>query len=216
MATSVPAITYGPSTTTTLPATLESSATPMLSVTPILSATSRLSAMTPPPIPGALTVVPFPQLASHSPAYGRDISSVALRASSIVHGTLSVPTVNLKVLGPIIQRYTVIDRPLPRELFAAHLKQNSHSLEAPCVFARIELSHDIAFRRFLNTQTWVHLRVSEPNLLPSDVGQSMLGVNAHIIPNDHFPFDHCFGRFWANHCANDRGADKGKGKGKGK
>jgi hypothetical protein len=156
----------------------------------------------------------LPKMAEHTDIYapqrrGTEIaslgrrSSVALSSSRNVRGTLSIPTVTLEVLGPIIQRYTVIDRPLPRELFAARPKQNSHDLDGTCVFARIGLFHDIAFRRFLNTQTSVRLRVLEPNLLPWDVWQSMLEVNAHIITKDHFLFNHRFGHFWANHYAND-------------
>jgi hypothetical protein len=101
-------------------------------------------------------------------------------------------------------------------LFAAQPKQNAHDLDGTCGFAKIELFHDIAFRRVLNTQPWARLQVLEPNLLPWNIGQNMLDVNAHIIITDRFLFNHRFGHFWANHYANDGEADEGKGKGKGK
>jgi hypothetical protein len=85
---------------------------------------------------------------------------------SNVHNSFCIPTVTLEIPGPIVQRYTVVDGPLPRELFAAQPKISVIYLEETCTFAKIEAFHDVHWMRFLSTQTWIRLRVLEPNLLP--------------------------------------------------
>jgi hypothetical protein len=73
-------------------------------------------------------------------------------------------TTTISITGPMIQSYTVINGLLPRQLLAQP-KISVDALEDVCVFARIGLFHDMTFRKWLNTQTYMRLHVLEPRLL---------------------------------------------------
>jgi hypothetical protein len=105
-------------------------------------------------------------------------------------------TTTISITGLIVRSYTVINGPLQRQLFAAQPRIAVDTLEDVYVFARIELFHDMTFRKRLNIQTYLRLRVMEPRLLPWDIGQSMLEINAHLLIEDHLFFKQCYGAFW--------------------
>jgi hypothetical protein len=141
------------------------------------------------------------------------------------HGALSVvpsslpATITISSTGLIVQSYTVINRPLPRQLFVAQPKIRVDDLENSCVFAGIELFHDMTFRKWLNTQTYMRLHAVEPRLLPCGIDQSMPEINAHLLTEDHFFFKQCHGVFWAKDYEKSCKADHktpGKGKASGK
>jgi hypothetical protein len=107
-----------------------------------------------------------------------------------------VPEVTVHIPGPVDRSYTVIDGPLLRNLFV-ETTQPKPERGTMCVLAKMEFfNDDIAWSK-LRTKTYMRLHAVDPRVLLWPAGTKTIEANKHILNEDHFLFQNCFGGIWA-------------------
>lgn len=100
----------------------------------------------------------------------------------------------IRMRGPITREFTVLNQMLPVQF--PHEEERYLGNSKAYIIARIEFFNDKVRRKRLITQTWSHLRLVDPSLLPWSLDETIASKNPQVLEKDHFMQTNCYAAFW--------------------